>query len=129
MSYTTSLPPANAHFISTQQAAAMTALYRQNREAILAENYKDQNILALSETFNRDAFDELLSKSGCAGIRIYYGMDEALKVHAIVVAVDENNGDILPTQLTSQLNVTEDFIAEEGQRCPNICPTLSPLNS
>lgn len=129
MSNKTSLPPANAHFISTQQAVSMTALYRQNREAILAKNYIEQNILALSETFNRDAFDELLSKPGCAGIRIYYGMDEALKVHAIAVAVDENNSDILPNQLTSEVNTTENFIAEEGQRCPNICPTASPLNS
>ncbi len=129
MSYTTSLPPGGTHFISTQAAADMTDRYRANRETILATAYKGQDILPLSETFNRDAFDELLSKSGCAGLRIYYGMDESLKVHAIIVAVDESNEDILPPKVLNALEGDDEFIAEEGQRCPNICPPPSPLNS
>ena len=128
MSYTTTLPPANSHFISSQQAVDMTDRYRLNREAILDTEYQSQDILALSETFNRDLFDELLSKSGCVGVRIYNGMDEELKVHAIIVAVDENNEDILPAQSINELE-EEDFIGEEGQRCPNVCPPTSILNS
>lgn len=131
MSSTTSLPPANAHFISIQTAATMTASYRSNRETILASIYKNQDILPLSETFNRDLFDELLSKTGCEGIRIYYGMDEYLKVHAIIVAVDEDNNDILPqpTNGEEEEEEEEDFIGEEGQRCPNLCPPTSSLNN
>ncbi len=74
----------------------MTARYRTEREIILAEKYRDQDISAVSETFNRDAFDALLAIEGCAGLRIYYSMDEALKVHPIIVAVNEANKDILP---------------------------------
>jgi hypothetical protein len=129
MSYTNSLPPANAHFISFEQATAMAARYRLNRETILDTDYKNQNILAISETFNRDVFDELLSKTGCAGLRISYGMDSDLKVHAIFIAVNESNEDILPSQSSSELDSEEDdYFGEDGQRCPNLCPPPSPIN-
>ena len=126
MSQTNSLPPANAHFISLNQAIDMTTLYRSDKEAILATAYQNQNILPDSETFNRNAFDTLLAKEGCAGLRIYYGMDENLKVHALIVAVNEDNEDILPA-LASATVIDEDIV-EEGQRCPDLCPPPSPLN-
>lgn len=104
----------------------MTALYRSDKEAILATAYQNQNILANSETFNRYAFDTLLAIDGCAGLRIYYGMDENLKVHAIIVPVDSENEDILPD--SESLMLVEPNIVEEGQRCPDLCPPPSPLN-
>ena len=128
MSYTTSLPGTGTHFITLQAATDMTDRYRLNRETILATAYKGQDILPLSETFNRDAFDELLGTAECAGLRVYYGMDENLKLHAIIVAVDEQNEDILPSESLNTLE-TEPGIVEEGQRCPNLCPPPSPLNS
>ncbi len=122
-----SLPTAGSHFISLQTAIDMTDLYRSEKENILDAAYRHQGILALSETFNRAAIDALLNEQGCAGIRIYYGMDEGLKVHAILVAVDENNADILPTQV-AMLQGGDKVIVEEGQRCPDICPPGSVLN-
>ena len=104
----------------------MTTLYRADKEAILATEYQNQNILPNSETFNRNAFETLLAKAGCAGLRIYYGMDEDLKLHAIAVAVNEDNEDILPA-LVSAAAIDEDIV-EEGQRCPDLCPPPSPLN-
>ncbi|RZK13250.1 MAG: hypothetical protein EOO46_00125 [Flavobacterium sp.] len=106
----------------------MTLEYRNERENILANQYQDAGILPLSETFNRAAVDALLAQTGCAGLRIYYGMDETLKVHAILVAVDELNADILPSTQTS-LTAVEDVIMEISQRCPDVCPPASPLNS
>lgn len=115
------------HFISLQEAVDMTTLYRQEYENILKPVYQNQNILARSEAFDRAAFDTLLAKNGCAGLRIYYGMDEQLKVHAIIVPIDANGNDILPAQ-----NLTDEEgedIAERALRCPDICPGMSPLNS
>lgn len=114
-------------FISLQQAINMTTLYRSERENILASPYMGQNILALSETFNRSVFDTLLAKPGCVSIRIYYGMDPSLKVHAILVPVNENNEDILPASSVALTDPGED-IGEQGQRCPEECPPDSPLN-
>lgn len=123
---TNTLPAANSHFISLATAETMTAAYRSDKEAILATAYQNQNILPLSETFNRGAIDTLLAIDACAGIRIYYGMDENLKVHAILVAVNEENEDILPA--ASLLSEADPVIVEEGQRCPDLCPPPSPLN-
>lgn len=117
-----------SHLISLSEAIAMTSLYRQEREGILMSNYRNQNILPIAEGFGRSAFDSLLAQNGCAGLRIYYGMTEDLKVHAIIVATDANGHDLLASsnQLTSE---EEDVIIERSNRCPEICDSSSPLNS
>ena len=116
-------------FISLAEAIQMTSNFRTNREEILKRNYQNKDILPLSETFDRRELDTVLSQQGCKGIRVYYGMDEQLKVHAIIVGVDENNRDMIP----GSANVTgeeeeDDQIIERGIRCPPICPEESELN-
>jgi hypothetical protein len=118
------------HFITLQTGIDMTTLYRQERENILATAYKNQNILPLSETFDRAAIDAILQQAGCTAFRIYYGMTEDLLVHAILVGVNVNNEDILPSTENS-LTSTEDpvdIICEQSIRCPEDCPAVSPLN-
>jgi len=124
MSLTTTLPEANSHFISLDDAIGMTAAYRNARETILDTSFRSQNILPYSETFNRNAFDALLAIDACAGIRIYYGMDDNSRVHAVIVGVNEDNEDILPLSST----IITNYIVEEGQRCPDLCVPASGLN-
>ena len=112
------------HFISLSTAADMTSRFRNQRENILKTEYQDQNVLPIAESYEKQAFQTLLDKSEAAGVRIYYGMDEYLKIHAIIVATDANGADILPESLTGE---GEDII-ENGNRCPTICPAPSPLN-
>jgi hypothetical protein len=123
--------PTNSHFIPLDQAIAMTTTYRNNREIVLSPDYRGKDILPLSETFNRAAFDKLLASTGCEGLRIYYGMDQNLQIHAVIVAVNADNQDILPPSATSTTveGSGDDVIVEEGQRCPPICPDPSPLNN
>jgi hypothetical protein len=118
------------HFISLQTGIDMTTLYRQEKENILATAYKNQNILPISETFDRAAIDTLLAETGCAAVRIYYGMSEDLLIHAIIVGVDENNEDILPSEanVLSNSAETDESILEQGVRCPEDCAPPSPLN-
>lgn len=119
------------HFISLQEAIDMTSLYRTEHENILKTDYQNQGILPLSEAFDRSAFDTVLAKEGCAGLRIYYGMSEDLKIHAIIVGTDANGDDILPQENSmaiSNENTDEEDIIEKGIRCPDICPSGSPLN-
>lgn len=62
---------------------------------------------------------------GCAGVRIYYGMDAALQVHAMLVATDIIGVDILPASANSKAipaSGGDPPIVEEGQRCPPECP-------
>ena len=120
------------HFINLQMASAMATMYRANRELVLAAPYQNQNVLPICETFDRDAIDQLLDQTDCQALRIYYGMNEDFTVHAIVVGVDSNGADILPSGGSVTLSASEteeDLIAENGARCPDVCPPTSPLNT
>ncbi|MDB5199237.1 MAG: hypothetical protein JWO92_1200 [Chitinophagaceae bacterium] len=117
--------------ISLQTGIDMTTLYRQEKENILATAYKDQNILPISETFDRAAIDAIMQQEGCTAFRIYYGMSEELLVHAVLVGVNADNEDILPSteNIVSNLaDPVDDIIAEQGVRCPPDCAPPSPLN-
>src|SRR5688572_24475223 len=109
-----------SQFISLATAEVMTARYRNNKEGILDSNFQNENILPISETFGKEEFETLVNMTGCAGLRIYYGMDESLKIHAIIVAINANDEDILPP---SNLNSSEEeeYIIDNGIRCPDIC--------
>lgn len=127
MPTTNNLPAASGHFISLQTGIDMTKAYRADRETILATGYQGKDILPLSETFSRDAIDALLAHSNCAGMRIYYGMDSNKLVHAVLVAVNSSNEDLLPA--SSLIEEDDPVIIEVGMRCPPSCPPASDLNS
>jgi hypothetical protein len=114
--------------ISLQKGIEMTTLYRNEQENILAEEFRGKNILARSETFDRKSVEELLAKTGCEKMRIYYGMDSELKVHAILVAVNDKNEDILPTAVNENVRDDAYYLWEDAKRCPPECPPDSPLN-
>jgi hypothetical protein len=123
-----------SHFISLANAMDLTNRFRQQKEVILADPYKNQDILPICESYDRAEFDALLSKPECAGIRIYYGMDADSKVKAIVVGYDATGTDILPsTNLSSSSSTSESTdetgtdIIDNANRCPDICPIDSPL--
>jgi hypothetical protein len=115
-------------FISLQDAINMTTQYRSNRENVLKTQYQNIGLLPLSEAFNRLAFDTVLAEDGCEGLRIYYGMGDDLKVHAIIVGTDANGNDILPQRMLTAAG-NDASIIENGTRCPDICPDPSPLNT
>lgn len=110
----------STHDISFQRAREMVDRYRAHRNSILKPEYQGQNLLLIAETFDRAAFDELLAEDGCAKIRLYYGMDETLRVHAIFVAANANDEDIIPDDSLAAAALTG--IKEEGAPCPDFCP-------
>ncbi len=115
------------NIITLDAAIQMTALYRKQMENILAEPFKGQNILVISETFDRSAFDALLNEDDCSAVRVYYGMSGDIKIHAIAVGVNSKNEDILPSGNVRALSPPP-VIIEDGLRCPDECPPKSPLH-
>jgi hypothetical protein len=113
-----------SHSISLNDAKKMIRDFRTYREEVIAEPYKGQDILAYSETFDIDAVLSLIANPLCRKMRIHFGMDSEKKVHAILVAVDVDNNDILPIDP----GIQTPMIVEDGQRCPDQCPTPSELN-
>lgn len=117
------------HFISLSEAVDMTNRYRNQSENILKTNYQGQNLLCTCETFDRVPFETLLNKTGCMGLRIYYGMAEDLKIHAIIVGVNAQDADMLPAINPTLTTEDDDSVFDRGIRCPELCPPTSPLNT
>ena len=115
-----------SHFITLSEAETMTALYRAQKENILATAYQEQGILPICETFDKAELETVLAREGCEAVRVYYGMDEEYKVYAILVGVNEEDEDMLPPESPMLI---DDYIMEKGNRCPDLCPPSSPLNS
>lgn len=107
------------HEISLQTAIDMTTLYRANRPS----NFP------ICETFSLGAVNKLLSAEGCTFLRIYYGMKKDNNTDAILVAVNANGEDILPSDSSVTVSGTNALILEDGFRCPEACPPPSPLNN
>src|SRR5829696_1985437 len=84
-----------SHFISLDQAKGLTANYRGSKEKVLESQFKGQGVLPICETFDRGAFDVLLAKPGCTGIRIYFAMDAENMVRLVIVGVNERNEDMI----------------------------------
>ena len=125
----------NTNFISLAQAKQLTKTFRGKKESMLEPQYKGKGVLPVCETFGREAFDTVLSKPGCVGLRIYFAMDELNIVKLVIVGVNEKNEDMITTTSTESdtmmRSTTEDGteIIEDGLRCPDVCPPPSPLNS
>ena len=123
--------------------------YLVERNNILEPQYKGQDVLAICETFNRADIDAVLRQRDCVAIRIYYGMDTTNQVHAIIVGVNSNDEDIVPSNGSATSSVAsagvaggggsegvnqvleEDggIILEMARRCPTDCPPSSSLKS
>jgi hypothetical protein len=115
-------------FISLQQAIEMTTRYRQNKGSVIAPAFSGSDILSTCDTFNKAAIEALLAKPGCTAIRLYYGMNADLQVRPILVAVNQNDEDMLPSA-TGGMTTTGDDIVDDAMRCPPLCPPPSALNS
>ena len=112
------------HFITLEQAKKMADEYRKGKEVILNGQYAGKNILPTCETFSREGFDTILKNPDCASIRIYYGMDEELKIHSIIVGVNNKGEDILTA---TDRSIAGEDILENAERCPVICPPPSGI--
>ena len=98
------------HFITLQEAKALTQRYRNNKDAINTGEYTSS--LSISETFDADAIQAILNQPGCTGFRAYFGMNEENKVCLIFVGVNANDEELL-----NEYSV----IVEKGKVCPPYC--------
>lgn len=93
--------------ITLTDAAKMTATFRKN--------YPNATKGVMYST---NVFNDILSQTGCVGIRIYNGIDANGKLTNVLVGVDANNNDLYNGK-----------IYDTGGMCPTICGIANPLNS
>ena len=104
--------------IELEQAVTMRNLYKENKEAILAEGVI-KDILPQAEMFEKQHILDLLNQDDCQGLRVYYSMDDAQNFHMLLVGVNSEGEDIIDSN--------EPLILDEGERCPPTCPSDSEL--
>lgn len=102
------------NFIDLAQAKALTKRYRENKSAMVTEDFK--NALCDAETFDASAIQAVLNQPGCVEFRAYWGMKEDKTVCMVFVGVDANGNDILASTRNE-----EDVIVESGKQCPPYC--------
>ncbi len=102
------------HLITLEVASLMTKAYRDARI---------NNII--SNSYERAAFDRILSQEGCVGIRAYFALTteqsnpgDAGRLTLVFVGYDSQDNDLYEREL-----------AEAGWACPPRCPELNPLNN
>jgi hypothetical protein len=84
--------------IDLARAKKMISHFRNNKGKVIHPNYSGKHILHDCETFDRAAFDQMLNQKGCEKVRLYYGMDDEMRIHAIIIGVDAEGKEILPKQ-------------------------------
>lgn len=73
--------------------------------------------LPVSETFDAEVLAAIIGQEGFTSLRIYFGAKEDGSICTILIGVDSDD------------NEMADIIAEDGYRCPPICPKPSILNA
>ena len=120
------------HSVSQDKVKQLTSHYEKNKDSILKKRFHGKTILPTCETFDRSAFDQLLSQDGCVGIRIYYGMDKESNVKLVVVGVDEKDQDMVGSnskmEKIKSVEITDEPVLalSDGLRCPPYCPPPPP---
>jgi len=117
----------NPHSIPLKDAIALTARWRQDMPE---GGFK-------AARFDRIAFDTLLAQPGCAGIRIYMGMNVPGESkhpslwNFVMIGTDANGNDIIGTggaAGAAESGEGDGDPQELSEPCPPWCDPNSPLN-
>jgi len=110
--------------ITLKQAIEMTTAFRKQIGGLAPKLP-----IPICETFERAAIDQILAQPGCVKIRIYAALNQNLEFRSIIVGVDANDKDMLPSSTTALAGtVGDNTISEDGITCPPYCPPPSDLN-
>ncbi len=109
------------HHITNAEAIALTARWRSHHPTAFRGGL-----------FDRIAFENLLAKLGCEGIRIYMGEKEDGSWTLVMVATDAQRKDIFHRPgkpiSSSEGDPSGDDTEEDPLPCPQWCDCDSPLS-
>ncbi len=114
-------------FVSITEAAGLTANYRTSSSSSSSTtsttSTSSSSSLILGHFLGKEKLLELLNQSECVGLRIYHGRSgtSGLTPEIVVVGVDSNENDILPT--------SNALILDRSLPCPPTCGNSNALNS
>lgn len=103
-------PPPRDHRITLQVAIGHAQRFRAANPAPATEK--------AAMFWRNGGLDELLAQKGCAGLRIYYGLDARGAPAPVLVGVDAQGSDL-----------TGGTVLEIHLPCPPMCDSSSPLHA
>lgn len=92
-------------FITEEEAAAMTALYRTKNPSKVRAYF-----------LGKDKLQQLMDQEDVVGLRIYNGINSEGKQQVVVVGAKSNGNDVLT------------LILDRSLECPSACSTPNVLN-
>lgn len=104
-----------SHDLPVNEALEMYNRLLANREKVLEPTERGKGLIFISETFNKDAINTVLSQPKAAAFRTYLGMDVEKRLVVMFVGVNDKGEDIINSGGTI---IDNPFIAETGQRFP-----------
>lgn len=120
--------------ISLKEAKNWTKNYRDEAASTPEEKVRKK---ARAHYFDREVIDQILVQPGCAGIRMYYALNDEKEQQLILVGVNADGKDQLPEEMddkmaTEQLQTRSlkpaHIVADRSATCPNKCDEGSALN-
>ena len=97
----------------------MVKTYLENKSKVFTGEFTLPN----TETYDSEAFVELLKQPDCVKIRIHYGMNEEKVICAIFVGVDTNGNEITIKNngIIANTEADDEYVIELSTKCPPIC--------
>jgi hypothetical protein len=83
------LPDSKTHYITYKKAKELVKNFKKALPGFLKKGVPDTTF-AVSELFAKDAVMDLLKQKGCAGLRIYNGLNKKNLVVYVLIGVDKN---------------------------------------
>jgi hypothetical protein len=97
----------NPHIITLSEAETMTHAYQQDAQF---------QGLTVACRIDNEAYQEVMSQSGCVSIRTYFALNAQGDLTIVAVGVDENGDDM-----------TNGVLLNRAYDCPSECAPNSPL--
>ncbi|HEY1202865.1 MAG TPA: hypothetical protein VGE79_17900 [Niastella sp.] len=105
---------------------AGAAITRKEAQQMISAWQIQEPDAVFSFLYGRDIFDSMLSVPGCAGIRIFNGINEEQRQALVFVAVDVKGSNILQYNVITAegMRITAAPLADGGIPCPPLCPAV-----
>jgi len=102
------------------------AITRKEAQELISAWQIQEPDAVFSFLYGRDIFDTMLSVPGCAGIRVFNGINEEHRQALVFVAVDVKGSNILQYTVTTSggMQITAAPLADGGIPCPPLCPVV-----
>jgi len=105
---------------------AGAAITREEAQKMISAWQIQEPDAVFSFLYGRDIFDTMLSVPGCAGIRIFNGINQEQRQALVFVAVNAKGSNILQhSVITAEgMRITAAPLADGGIPCPPFCPVV-----